>query len=135
MATVRTINTAEVTYQVSYPRKGYAATLATMGPGAGADCTDKNITSAHACLLDSVVGGADCTAGKWCEKNGYRYSVRGVCLQASCRGYVVTATPVNDGTGSKSFCSVMDAVVRTHTGPPLTAPLTVAECKAWSPVM
>jgi len=134
-STVRTINTAEVTYQVSYPRKGYAATLAAMGPGAGGDCTDKNVTDAHACLLDEVVGGATCTAGKWCEKNGYRYSVRGVCLQTGCRGYVVTATPINENTGGKSFCSVTDAVIRTHTGPPLTAPLTVAECKAWSPIM
>lgn len=133
-ATVRTVNTAEITYSVAYPRKGYAPTLAVMGPGASGDCSESSVNAAHACLLDNVVGSAECTAGKWCEKNGYRYIVRGICLQTSCRGYVVTATPVNENTGKKNFCSTVDAVVRAHEGPPLTAPLTVAECKAWAPL-
>jgi len=134
-ATVRTVNTAEITYRTSYPRKGYSPTLAAMGPGTTSNCTEKDISAAHACLLDSVVGNANCTAGKWCEKSGYRFSVRGVCLQTSCRGYVVTATPISEATGAKSFCSTTDGVVRSHNGPPLTAPLTPAECKAWSPGM
>jgi hypothetical protein len=133
-ATVRTVNVAEITYMTAYPRKGYAATLAAMGPGPSGDCSGNNATAAHACLLDNVVGGANCAAGKWCDKSGYRFSVRGVCLQTNCRGYVVTATPANDGSGGKSFCSVSDAVVRSHAGAPLTAPLTVAECKAWKPI-
>jgi hypothetical protein len=134
-ATVRTVNTAEVTYSTVYPNKGYAPSLAAMGPGAGSNCSNnKDITAAHACLLNGVVGNASCVAGKWCEKNGYRYSVRGICTQTSCRGYVVTATPVSTGTGTKSFCSVNDAVVRTQTGAPLETPLTAAECKAWRPI-
>ena len=101
----------------------------------GSDCSDnEDITAAHACLLDGVLGNASCTSGKWCTKNGYRYSVRGICGQTSCRGYVVTATPVSTGTGTKSFCSVNDTVVRTQTGAPLETPLTVAECKAWRPI-
>ena len=32
-ASIRTINTAQVTYSVTYPNKGYAADLATLGPG------------------------------------------------------------------------------------------------------
>jgi hypothetical protein len=130
-ATVRTINTAEVTYSVTYPRKGYSPTLAAMGTGPTGSCTE---SAAHACLLDGEVGGVNCIAGKWCEKSGYRFSVRGVCLQTSCRGYVATATPVSENTGLKSFCSVEDAIIRSHTGPPLAAPLTVAECKAWKPI-
>jgi hypothetical protein len=92
-ATVRTVNTAEITYSVTYPKRGYAPTLAALGPGRGGDCSDSNVTPSHACLLDSAAGNADCTAGKWCEKGGYRYSIRGVCLQTNCRAYVVTATP------------------------------------------
>jgi hypothetical protein len=133
-ATVRTVNTAEVTYATNYPRKGYAPTLAVMGPGASGDCSQGSVSAAHACLLNETVGNADCTAGKWCEKNGYRYSVRGVCAQTTCGGYVVTATPISENTGVKSFCSTTDAVIRTRTGPPLTAPLTAAECKAWKPI-
>jgi|GEM_PF-120497 len=134
-ATVRTVNTAEVVYETTYPRKGYAPSLAVLGPPAGSDCSNnKDVTSAHACLLNETVGNASCTAGKWCTKDGYHYSVRGICTQTSCSGYVVTATPVSTGTGTKSFCSVNDAVVRTHMGAPLETPLTVAECKAWPPI-
>jgi type II secretory pathway pseudopilin PulG len=133
-STVRTVNTAEITYATSYPQKGYARTLAVMGPGASGDCAGTNANAVHACLLDDVVGNSTCIAGKWCEKNGYRFSVRGICLQTSCRGYVVTATPVSENTGGKSFCSTTDAVIRSHTGPPVTAPLSAAECKAWTPL-
>ena len=66
-ATVRTVNTAELTYSTAYPRKGYASTLAAMGPGAG-DCSGSNISATHACLLNEVVGNASCIAGKWCKR-------------------------------------------------------------------
>jgi len=133
-STVRTVNTAEVTYSMTYPKRGYAATLAALGPGTGGDCSANNVTAAHACLLDDVLGNANCTAGKWCEKSGYRYSIRGICLQTGCRGYVVTATPISESSGGKSFCSTTDAVVRSHSGTAVTAPLTAAECTAWAPI-
>jgi type IV pilus assembly protein PilA len=134
-STLRTVNTAQITYVTSYPAKGYAPSLATLGPGANGDCSESNVSAAHACLLNNVVGNASCTAGKWCEKNGYRFSVRGVCTPARCSSYTVTATPLNEGTGGKSFCSTTDAVIRQQAGAPLTAPLTAAECKAWKPIM
>jgi prepilin-type N-terminal cleavage/methylation domain-containing protein len=37
VSSIRTINTAEITYQTSYPTVGYAATLPALGPG-GATC-------------------------------------------------------------------------------------------------
>ena len=37
VSSIRTINTAEVTYQTSYPTVGYAVTLPALGPG-GAAC-------------------------------------------------------------------------------------------------
>jgi type IV pilus assembly protein PilA len=134
MASVRSVNTAQGIYSVTYPRKGYAPNLAMLGLPPGGDCSGTNITSAHACLLGDVLGDASCTTGKWCEKGAYRYSVRGVCLQASCKGYVVTATPIKEDRGGKSFCSSTDMVLRTHTGPPLTTPLTTAECKTWEAI-
>jgi type IV pilus assembly protein PilA len=134
MASVRTVNTAEITYSTSYPAKGYAPSLATLGSGASGGCTGNNATATHACLLDDVLGNAKCTAGEWCEKSGYKFSVRAVCGPAVCRTYVVTATPVNAGSGGKSFCSTTDAVVRSHAGPPLEAPLTAAQCRAWEPI-
>jgi hypothetical protein len=133
-ATVRTVNTAEVTYSVTYPKKGYAPSLAVLGTPASGDCSEKEISPQHACLLDSIVGNESCTTGKWCTKSGYRYSVRGICGPTGCKSYVVTATPVNTGTGTKSFCSTVDAVIRVSTGTPLDEPLTATQCKAWRPI-
>lgn len=133
-STVRTMNTAEVTYSVTYPRKGYAPTLAALGPPPSGTCSESDVTPAHACLLDDVIGNASCTAGKWCTKGAYRYSVQATCTQAKCSGYVVTATPVSADKATKSFCSTVDAVVRVHTGAPLETPLTAAGCRAWAPI-
>jgi hypothetical protein len=132
---MRTINTAEVTYNVTYPRKGYAASLAAMGPGTSDDCSGNNPTAAHACLLDSTLGAPNCTSGQWCIKNGYKFTVRGICTPAgTCSGYVATATPVTpESTGTKSFCSTVDAVIRSKDGA-VDAPLTAAQCKAWKPL-
>jgi hypothetical protein len=133
-ATLRTVNTAEVTYSTVYPAKGYAPSLAALGTPADGKCSGANITPAHACLVDSVLGGASCTPGAWCEKSGYRFSVKSSCMQSNCKNYVATATPVSTNTGSKSFCAVEDAVIRQHIGEPLQSPLTAAECRAWKPL-
>jgi len=130
-ASLRTINTAQITYETMYPKKGYAASLAAMGPGPNADCTTPSET--HGCLLDENLGGVTCTTGTWCIKNGYKFSVRSVCTAGHCSGYTATATPVTlNSTGSKSFCSTTDAVIRSMPGG-VDAPLTSAQCRAWKP--
>lgn len=133
MSTVRTLNTAEVTYSVSYAK--YAASLAVLGPGQPAvDCaTSSNITAEHACLIDGVLG---CGSDTWCTKTGYRYNLTAICnADGSCPGYVITATPVTSAAGTKSFCSTDDAVIRYRSGEPLLAPLTTPdECRSWSVV-
>jgi type II secretory pathway pseudopilin PulG len=131
-ATVRTVNTAEVVYTTTYPNKGYAPSLSVLGPGTG-DCSGANVNEAHACLLNAQLGGANCTAGRWCEKNGYRFSIRSTCLQGRCQNYVVTATPVHEAADAKSYCSTTDAVVRWRAGS-VGAPVTVGECRTWKPL-
>ena len=134
-ASMRTINTAQVTYSVTYPNKGYAADLATLGPGTSDTCNDpKSVTDKHACLLDAVLGNASCATGKWCTKGGYNYSVSATCRFGTCPGYVAVATPVNANAGTKSFCSVEDALVRVKVGAPLGSPISAAECKRWVPI-
>jgi hypothetical protein len=136
-STVRMVNTSQVTYVTNYPDKGYAPDLATLGPGPGASCGEAS--AEHACLLDNVLGNASCTAGAWCPKYGYRFSLsrEGDCAPQAgtpeCT-YVVVATPVSTGTGSRSFCSTSDAVIHYRTGFPLTRPITAEQCLAWSPV-
>ncbi len=132
-ASLRTINTAQVTYSVVYPNKGYARSLAVMGPGTG-DCAEAAVTAQHACLLDGTLGAPSCSGDEWCVKGGYRYLVRSTCSAKTCDKYVAWATPVDSAKGTKSFCSVEDAVIRVKTGPPLTVAPTAAECRAWSPI-
>ena len=134
LSSIRTVNMAQVTYTATYPERGFAAGLALLGPGTGGDCSTTNPTSEHACLLDGVLANVSCTSGRWCEKGGYKFSVRGVCLAGRCASYVVTATPVNVNGLGKNFCSTEDAVIRSHSGPSLAMPLTANECKAWMPI-
>ena len=132
-ATMRTINTAQVAYATIYRSNGYATNLATLGPGPSGSCDGpKSVTDKHACLLDAVLGDAACTQGKWCRKGGYNYSVSATCRFGTCPGYVAVATPVNAESGTKNFCSVEDAMVRTKTGALLISPISAAECRRWT---
>lgn len=141
-STVRTVNTSEVTYSTMYPDKGYAPDLATLGPGSSGSCSTG--TAEHACLIDGVLGGANCTAGAWCTKAGYNFSLRaegscGAAAQAGAGGgaecnYVMVATPASTANGRRNFCSTSDAVIRYRYGSPLASPITAEQCAAWSPI-
>jgi len=127
---IRTVNTAQIIYSNTYPQRGYAHDLATLGPGpSGAGAPSAN----HANVLDSILGNASCTGGSWCMKSGFRFTVVAVCAGQRCDKFVVVGTPATSSTGSRSFCSTSDAVIRFRIGPPLTSPVSVAECQAWRP--
>src|SRR5207237_4698189 len=83
VSSIRTINTAEITCQTSYPTVGYAVTMAALGPG-GAACAAP--AQANACLLDNVLASA-ITAGT--AKSGYYYGVGGVVAGALVLTYTV----------------------------------------------
>ena len=131
VGSVRTVVVAQVTYEVTYPKRGYAPNLATLGPdlrGANAESAD------HAGLLNQSLANESCTADGWCSKSGYRFKVTAVCKQHLCEEYVVVATPINSNTGVRNFCATSDGVIRLKTGPPLTSPVSVPECRAWPPL-
>jgi hypothetical protein len=130
-STVRTINTAEVSYTTTYPNAGYARSLAVLGPGPSRSCTVGG-TQDHACLIDSITG---CDRS-WCVRSGYRYRLTAACGENNnCTDYVVVAVPVIPGrTGRKSFCSTSDVVIRMKTGISDVSTPTIAECQSWSPV-
>ncbi|HYM79154.1 MAG TPA: hypothetical protein VE377_24480 [Candidatus Dormibacteraeota bacterium] len=131
MATIRTANTAQIIYSSTYPQKGYAHDLATLGPNPnGSNASSPQ----HASLIDSSLGGASCTAGDWCIKSGYRFTIATACKLQKCREYVVVATPVNTSSGTRNFCSTSDGVVRVQLGPPLDSPVRATECRSWAPV-
>ncbi|MGA7382742.1 MAG: prepilin-type N-terminal cleavage/methylation domain-containing protein [Terriglobales bacterium] len=109
VSSVRTMNTAQVTFQSTYPTVGYASTLAAMGPSASTGCTTP--ASTNACLVDWVVSQAS-TAGK--AKSGYWFTVTPVAaLNGIIPGYTLDGIPASvNQTGVRGFCSNEDAVIR-----------------------
>lgn len=131
VASVRTVNAAQIVYASTYPQRGFAPDLATLGP----DPHDgRGMAAEHANLIDATLGAATCTAGLWCTKSGFNFSLKALCQKQTCDQFVVVATPVTSNTGSRSFCSTSDAVIRFKIGPPLTSPISVAACQSWSPL-
>jgi prepilin-type N-terminal cleavage/methylation domain-containing protein len=102
VASLRTVNTAQISFNSAYPTVGYASTL---GALAGTTCAPPDSTSA--CLIDTQLG-----AGL---KNGYTFALSNV-TGTPASTYTVIGTPVlPNGSGIRSFCSFQDAVVRFST--------------------
>ena len=106
-ASVRTLVTANIEYQTSYPANGFATNLAQLGPGSGTACASTGPTSAAACIIDAVLAGGN--------KSGYGI-LSGGQGTAPFQGFLISATPVTAGTsGVKGFCAQEDGVVRWET--------------------
>jgi len=99
VASIRAINTAEVSYQSVYG--GYAASLANLG---GAEPCTKSAETA--CLLDQSLAGG--------TKSGYRFVAAGGNPSGGLNtSYVLGAAPeVFDRTGRRLFCSTDKNVIR-----------------------
>jgi prepilin-type N-terminal cleavage/methylation domain-containing protein len=131
-ASVRTISTAELTFETSYPAVGYPLTLAALGPSAAA-CTTP--TSANACIIDYALAASQATA-----KSGYNFVATGSASSAGNPNdqFVLTAQPSNlNTTGVKEFCAVQDNVVRFQTPAGGSGPdtsMSIATCNALAPI-
>ena len=130
VGTMRSILTAQVRYASIYTYRGYAPDLATLGPNPGG----AGHTADHAALLDATLANPSCTAGGWCTKSGFRFTVNGTCNGEKCGEFVAVATPVADNTGTRSFCATSDGVIHFKMGAPLTSPVSTPECRAWAPI-
>ena len=104
VGSVRTINTAEVTYSSTWGL-GYASALSNLASSTGT-CT---ASSTQACLIDPILG-----AG---AKSGYTFAVVGNTSVAGMQqGFEVNATPGTVGiTGTRSFCADQTGVIRYRT--------------------
>jgi hypothetical protein len=85
-------------------------------------------------LIDFPLGNANCTAGTWCTKSGFRFRMTPVCKKQPCDDFVVVGTPLTSNEGVRSFCSTSDGGIRFKLGPPLTSPVSASECQAWSAI-
>ncbi len=111
VASVRSVNTAEVSYATAYPATGYSINLINMGPGAGnVACPGAGPGIANACLLDGALANNIAAGGK----SGYLIDAVGVAGAAGANiTYGVGAAPAAfNQTGVRRFCSAEDAVIR-----------------------
>lgn len=108
VGSLRTLNTAEITYNTTYPNVGFACTLAVLAsPASGT-----SVSSATAGLIDSNLASG--------TKSGYSFTF---LSSPSCTGstpasaYGTYAAPVTLGTtGQRYFCSDTSGVIQYGTG-------------------
>jgi type IV pilus assembly protein PilA len=115
VGTLRTYNTAAISYSSQCPVNGYPASATNLGPGAG-DCSHANLLEQSLSLPRSV-------------KRGYVfiYQPRGTDDQGHITGYAVSADPLNPGvSGARHFYTDESGVIRyeknsgaTSDSPPL----------------
>lgn len=86
VGSLRTINTAEITYASSHPESGFT-TLATLGTEG---------------LVDNVLAGG--------KKSGYNITAAATGEPAT--SFLSTARAISDQTGKRSFCSNESGVIR-----------------------
>jgi prepilin-type N-terminal cleavage/methylation domain-containing protein len=108
VGSLRTINTAEITYASTY-NAGYSPTLASIGPGANPP------TAAAAGLVDSVLAGG--------VKSGYGFVYTpGAVVSGRIDTYTLNGNPTTAGTtGSNYYFTDQSGVIRQNSTTGATA--------------
>lgn len=105
VGSIRTINTAEVTYASMYSKAGFSSSLEALG-----GATPCNASSTNACLIDQVLASG--------MKSGYSFTYEAQDTDGDhvMDTYTVQAVPIKPGnTGMRSFCSDESGVIRSTT--------------------
>ncbi|HEV3276873.1 MAG TPA: prepilin-type N-terminal cleavage/methylation domain-containing protein [Terriglobia bacterium] len=90
VASLRTLNTSEVTYSTTY-NLGFTSSLAQLGPPSSGSST-----SAAAGLVDSVLAGG--------TKSGYTFTfAAGSAVNGSTPSYTINANPETPGTTGQNY--------------------------------
>jgi prepilin-type N-terminal cleavage/methylation domain-containing protein len=120
VGSLRTLNTAEVTYATTY-NTGYSATLGDLGPmPAGGGTTTPVATAAG--LVDEVLSGVSGTPGgptaTTSAKSGYQFTYypAGTDSSGKINTYSFTATPISVGTtGTNFYYTDQSGVIRQNS--------------------
>jgi type IV pilus assembly protein PilA len=130
VSSIRTINTAEVSYQTSNPTVGYAKVLADLGPGAGVYVCPAALTVNAACLIDGTLANNGNPGGT--GKSGYTFAAAGVAGAGAVNTrYTAGAAPLGyNQTGVRLFCADEDGVIHAdpNGGASTTPPPDAATC-------
>jgi prepilin-type N-terminal cleavage/methylation domain-containing protein len=106
VGSLRSINTAEISYNAAYSNIGFTTTLTNLGGPSGAACTP---STSSGCFIDNVLSTG--------TKSGYLFALAaGATTGTPTPSYIVTGNPlVANQSGVRGFCSFEDAVVRSST--------------------
>ena len=109
-SSVRTVNTAQVSYQSTYPSAGYASSMATLGPPAVTGCPATGPAASNACLIDFGLASATSPAT---AKSGYYFGIGVANGGPPNLEYTIGGAPAKfNQTGVRGFCSNEDGVIR-----------------------
>ena len=116
VGSIRSINSAEISYNAMYSTLGFATSLPYLGGPAGAACVP---STSSGCFIDSLLSGG--------MKSGYTFTLQigsSPAVGSVTPSYSILAAPQDPTiSGSHYFCSFEDAVVRSSTAA-ITAPCT-----------
>jgi type IV pilus assembly protein PilA len=97
VGSVRTLNTAEVTYSASCPNVGFSATIVELNTG--------GVCAGGTGIIDNVLATG--------VKSGYQFTYTPVATNGLNTTYTTTATPLTVGvTGQRGFFSDQTGVIR-----------------------
>lgn len=112
VASIKSINTSEAVYEITYG-PGYAATLSALGDGgSAANCVPPTPpTATSACLIDSVLASG--------TKSNYVFTY--VPIGAALGQYTINGDPAPGISGQRHFFSDQTLVIRSNNTAPATA--------------
>jgi type IV pilus assembly protein PilA len=107
VGSLRTLNTAEITYNTTYPNVGFACGLTALGPPASGSAA----SSGTAGLIDANLAGG--------VKSGYSFAFLNTTCGATNgvnTSYDIKANPQSPGvTGQRYFCSDLSGVIQFNS--------------------
>jgi type IV pilus assembly protein PilA len=109
VGSLRTLNTAEITYSSTY-NVGFTSALSYLAPPAAG--SGPNSTAGG--LIDSILAG---TGSNTSSKSGYNFIYSPGATDATGRvnTYSITATPVSDSTGTNYYYTDQSGVLRQNS--------------------
>jgi len=124
VGSLRTLNAAEITYNVTYPNVGFACSLATLGPAASGTSAS---SSTAGLIYSNLASGV---------KSGYDFTL----LSSNCAPannikttYDYGAAPISAGvTGQRYFCTDLSGVIQYKASAAFTDSSGV--CSAGTPI-
>jgi len=122
---IRTITTAQMTYNSTYPTSGFSSTMAALGPPAATGCPAGGPTAVNACLIDFSLAQA---ITPLTAKTGYYFAIGNPGGGPPNSGFTAGGAPGGFNiSGVRGFCSNEDGVIHfnpAQNGAPTTLSAT-----------